>query len=359
MKFTSERDCICRKLRSGDQKTFGRHCLEPHPSREISGTYKLLEALQRYLSYRAMLVAIVLQNSFVLVHMGYHTIIARYVAKWGIEQTCGCNRTYLGECRGCKKKRGGAMKLLTERVQDKKHTPLPWKNAFWPRRGEGAWRVSFLRNFGGKTPIESMLFPVIRKQNKNTHACTIRTETITNVYLGISSRSRCRNGERQAYSPRSYFACALMMSMQAITAGCTCESMRNPRELLSLSLLEGTKIQPVKLFSGSGGSLNGLELFNEWRFLHNSLPNPSFTECLALTQWKGAFHHSISRERKISPKFFFVDVRAACACQNASLSSMIWRVWSKFLAGRLQRYPDQNFLFGLIFRSWLSRTPTD
>ena len=46
----------------------------------------VLEAQQRYLSYRATLVAIVLQNLFVLVLMGYRTIIARYVAKWGIAQ---------------------------------------------------------------------------------------------------------------------------------------------------------------------------------------------------------------------------------------------------------------------------------
>ena len=43
----------------------------------------LLNAQQRYFSYRAMLVAIVSQNSLVLVFMGYRTIIARYVAKWG------------------------------------------------------------------------------------------------------------------------------------------------------------------------------------------------------------------------------------------------------------------------------------
>ena len=40
-----------------------------------------LEAQQRCFSRRAILVAMVLQNSFVLVFMGYRTIIARYVAK--------------------------------------------------------------------------------------------------------------------------------------------------------------------------------------------------------------------------------------------------------------------------------------
>ena len=48
----------------------------------------ILEAQQRYFSYRAILVAIVSQNSFALVFMGYRTIIARYVAKWGIAQMC-------------------------------------------------------------------------------------------------------------------------------------------------------------------------------------------------------------------------------------------------------------------------------
>ena len=55
-----------------------------------------LEAQQRYFSYRAILVAIVSQNYFVLVFMGYRTIIARYVAKWGIAQVCLCKTKYQG-----------------------------------------------------------------------------------------------------------------------------------------------------------------------------------------------------------------------------------------------------------------------
>ena len=51
-----------------------------------------LEAQQRYLSYRAILAAIVSQNSFVFVFMGYRTLIARYVAKWGIAEKRGCVR---------------------------------------------------------------------------------------------------------------------------------------------------------------------------------------------------------------------------------------------------------------------------
>ena len=55
-----------------------------------------LEAQQRYLLYRAILVAIVSQNFFALVFVGYRTIIARYVAKWGIAQMCLCKI----ECQG-------------------------------------------------------------------------------------------------------------------------------------------------------------------------------------------------------------------------------------------------------------------
>ena len=55
-----------------------------------------LEAQQRYFSYRAILVAIVSQNFFVLVFMGYRTVIARYVAKWGIARMCLCKIKYQG-----------------------------------------------------------------------------------------------------------------------------------------------------------------------------------------------------------------------------------------------------------------------
>ena len=57
---------------------------------------KVLEAQQRYFSYCAILVAIVSQNYFVPVFMGYRTIIARYVAKWGIALMCLCETTYHG-----------------------------------------------------------------------------------------------------------------------------------------------------------------------------------------------------------------------------------------------------------------------
>ena len=66
-----------------------------------------IEAQQRYFSYRAVLVAIVSHNSFVFVFMGYRTILARYVAKWGyridvpLRETKyqrGGYRTVLGEC---------------------------------------------------------------------------------------------------------------------------------------------------------------------------------------------------------------------------------------------------------------------
>ena len=55
-----------------------------------------LEAQQRYFSYRAILVAIVSQNYFVLVFVGYRTFIARYVAKRGIAQICLCKTKYQG-----------------------------------------------------------------------------------------------------------------------------------------------------------------------------------------------------------------------------------------------------------------------
>ena len=49
-----------------------------------------LEAQPRYFSYRAILVVIVSQSSFVLVFMGYGTLIVRYIAKLGIAQMCLC-----------------------------------------------------------------------------------------------------------------------------------------------------------------------------------------------------------------------------------------------------------------------------
>ena len=54
------------------------------------------EAQQRYFSYRAILSAIVSQNCFVLVFLGYRTSIARYVAKWGIALICLCKRRHQG-----------------------------------------------------------------------------------------------------------------------------------------------------------------------------------------------------------------------------------------------------------------------
>ena len=56
----------------------------------------ILEAQQRYFSYRAILLAIVSQNSFVLVFVGYRTIIARYVAKWGIAEMRLCETSFQG-----------------------------------------------------------------------------------------------------------------------------------------------------------------------------------------------------------------------------------------------------------------------
>ena len=58
--------------------------------------FRALEAQQRYFSYRAILVAMAAQNSFMLVFLGYRTIIARYIAKWGIAQMCLCE----AKCQG-------------------------------------------------------------------------------------------------------------------------------------------------------------------------------------------------------------------------------------------------------------------
>ena len=63
-------------------------------SEQFSHNCMSLEAQQRYFSYRAILAAIVSQNSFVLVFVRSRTIIARYVAKWGIAQMCLCETKY-------------------------------------------------------------------------------------------------------------------------------------------------------------------------------------------------------------------------------------------------------------------------
>ena len=72
---------------------FANMPLHMHAPRIISTR---LEAQWRYFSYRAILAAIVSQNSFVLVFVGYRTIIARYVAKWGIAQMCLCETKHQG-----------------------------------------------------------------------------------------------------------------------------------------------------------------------------------------------------------------------------------------------------------------------
>ena len=53
-----------------------------------------LEAQQRYFSYRAIFVATVSRKYVVLVFMGCRTIIAGYVAAWGIAQMCLCETKY-------------------------------------------------------------------------------------------------------------------------------------------------------------------------------------------------------------------------------------------------------------------------
>ena len=47
--------------------------------------------------------------------------------------------------------------------------------------------------------------------------------------------------------------------------------------------------------------------------------------------------------RSFSDRSFFVDVRAACPCQNACFSRA-WRAWPKLWAGCPQGRPAENFL---------------
>ena len=60
-----------------------------------------------------MLVAIVSQNSFVFVIMGYGTSIARYVAKWGIAQMCLCEP----KCQGGVSRRFGGVLASLEKYR--------------------------------------------------------------------------------------------------------------------------------------------------------------------------------------------------------------------------------------------------
>ena len=68
--------------------------------------HSVLEAQQRYFSYRAILVAIVSQSSVVLVFMGYRTIITDYMLQNRVSHKHACAkqtnnvgyRTVLGNC---------------------------------------------------------------------------------------------------------------------------------------------------------------------------------------------------------------------------------------------------------------------
>ena len=76
---------------------FENHGLQNHGFQDNTSCYTdNLRGPARYFSYRATLVAIVSQNSLVLVFffVGYRTIIARYVAKGGIAQMCLCETKY-------------------------------------------------------------------------------------------------------------------------------------------------------------------------------------------------------------------------------------------------------------------------
>ena len=79
---------------------------------------RILEAQQSYFSYRAILVAIVSRNAFMLVFMGYRTIIARYVAKWGIAQIRLCETKYQG---GVSRHFGGSANLSSKVSRDTRY----------------------------------------------------------------------------------------------------------------------------------------------------------------------------------------------------------------------------------------------
>ena len=80
----SDKELPLRKAWGGvpkreSSKNWHFHNFEPYRKPHLDTSW--LEVQQRYSSYRAILVAIVSQNSFGLVSMRYRTIIARYVAK--------------------------------------------------------------------------------------------------------------------------------------------------------------------------------------------------------------------------------------------------------------------------------------
>ena len=68
------------------------------------------------LPYRALLAAMALQNSFVLVFMGYRTIIVRYGADWGIAQMCLCGTKCHGG--GCHTIHGRVLTSLKTESRD-------------------------------------------------------------------------------------------------------------------------------------------------------------------------------------------------------------------------------------------------
>ena len=70
----------------GGKTKFCRQEFYGHPN--FSALWRELSGPAAILSYRAMLIATVSQNSSVLVFVWYRTIIARCVATWGIAEMC-------------------------------------------------------------------------------------------------------------------------------------------------------------------------------------------------------------------------------------------------------------------------------
>ena len=105
-----ETHLFSRYLERASSCKFGAEMGDPPPlHRSYPQFSAILEAQQRYNSYRAIPGAIVSQNFFVLVFMGYRTIIARYVAKWGIARMCLCKIKYQ---RGVSHHSGGVLTSL-------------------------------------------------------------------------------------------------------------------------------------------------------------------------------------------------------------------------------------------------------
>ena len=128
----------------------------------------MLEAQQGYFSYHAILVAIILQNSFVLVFLGYRSIIARYPKDPAVLKTLRVEKittatlletwNFHEKCREKKNKNGAKLWTPRKHPQKTKKYPRNTKTPFWVFLGYfggilgvfsqgcriSAWRVFFV-----------------------------------------------------------------------------------------------------------------------------------------------------------------------------------------------------------------------